>query len=514
MRIPPLLAKGLGSGVPAEFVIPTDLKSDIIIGFTYETELMQSESPVGLRFDDLPSGILTLGEQESRRTTNKRIVLETSKHSLDYIIVTTNTDYRELTQHTPDCRIYVLGQNLRINPLDTEQMEINAYAGLFAEALRPFSLSDKQWLLLYRILGNIHTAHSPPTLLDLLDEIRAFLARGEFSDYGERRDAQFLERLSSTLSTGPAGACFTGLSQPSFKELISPGITIIECPTFDRHINDFLLSLILAKVCAARTTQDTRRIFSPLVLLLDDSDLHLFGTSRTQHYDKDDVRGIRYWQQRLTEVDASLHLSGNHPSLLPNGVAGLFGTLIVHRLKLKEDLDMVQVPLKLSSLQTSPYSSKRESLYHRELLRQIEPNMALMTRPDLQTTVPLRIIPLPSTPVGTTSSMIFPPTSLTTTVAPTMLHKDFTTHVEDAVRLLNVLREYRLTPTALANTVALPNQLVTYLLDTLVGHRYVHAVEEGDSRHRRTVFNITPKGESALIEYATYVTPSTIEESG
>ncbi len=514
MRIPPLLAKGLGSGVPAEFVIPTDLESDIIIGFTYETELMKSETPVGLRFDDLPAGILTLGELKSRCNTNKRIMLEASRHSFCYIIVTTDTSYRELVQHTPECRIYALGQNLRVNPLDSEQLEINAYAELFAEALHPFSLSDKQWLLLYRMLGNVHTARSPPTLLDLLDEIRAFLARGEFTDYGERRDAQFLERLVNNLSTGPAGACFTGLSQPSFKELLSPGITIIECPTFDRHIHGFLLSLVLAKVCATRKTQDVHRILSPLVLLLDDADLHLIGTSGIQRHEKDDVRGIRHWQQRLADVDAALHLSGNHPSLLPKGMAGLFGTLIVHRLKLKEDLDVVQVPLKLSSSHISPYSSKRESLYHRELLRQLEPNMALMTRPDLQATIPLRVILLPKTQVGITSPLTQSPASLTATIAPTMLHKDFTAHIEEAIRLLGLLREYRLTPTALKSTAGYSDQLITYLLDTLVAHRYVHAVEEGDPRHRRTVFSITPKGESALIEYATYLTPTTITDEG
>jgi hypothetical protein len=473
---------------------------------------MQSETPVGLRFDDLSTGILTFGELKSRRNTNKRLMLEASRYSIAYLIVTTDTNYRVLAQHTPECRIYVIGQNLRINPLDTEQLEINAYAGLFAEALRPFSLSDKQWLLLYRMLGNVHTVRSPPTLLDLLDEIRAFLARGEFTDYSERRDAQFLELLVSNLSTGPAGACFTGLSQPSFNELLSPGITIIECPTFDRHVHGFLLSLVLAKVCATRAAHNSSRILSPLVLLLDDADLHLISNSGTQHRNQDDVRGIRHWQQRLAEVDVTLHLSGDHPSLLPKGLAGLFGNLIVHQLKLKEDLDAVQVPLKISNSHTSPYSHKRESLHHLELLRQLEANMALMTRPDLQTTIPLQVVPLPPIRVGTTYSLAPSSTRLTTPVAPTMLHKDFTTHVEEAVQILSLLREYSMTPTALASSTGHSNQLITYLLDTLVTHRYVHAVEEGDSRHRRTVFNITPKGESALVEYAMYLTPSTIAE--
>lgn len=491
--------------MPAEFIVPTDLPSDIVIGVTYETELMHAETPIGLRFDDLPAGVLTVGTQEARRLTNKRLALQASRHAFAYLIATADPSYRELAEHTPECQIYQLGANLRINPLDPEGLQVDAYAGLLAEALRPFALSDRQWLLLQRLFGNVYAFRHPPTLVDLLEEVRAFLARAEFTDYSDRRDAQFLERLVSALSTGPAGGCFAGPSQPSFRHLLNPGITIIETPPLERHVHSFLAQLILAKTCAVRDPQVPGSLLAPLILLLDDADLHLMSTPGIRQEPPEAVTSLRYWQRRLASVDVALQLSLNHPGLLPVGIVGQFGTIIAHRLTLKEDLDAVQVPLRLSEARTSPYSAKRESLHHRELLQQLDANLALMTRPDLHTAIPIQIPPLPPSRVGVQSEAVkqLPPSLLPVfPPAPTMLHKDFPTHVEEAAHLLSLLREYSLTPTALATTAHYSDQLVASVLETLVAHRYVHSVEEGSARHRRMVFTITPKGEAALAEYA------------
>ena len=101
-----------------------------------------------------------------------------------------------------------------------------------------------------------------------------------------------------------------------------------------------------------------------------------------------------------------------------------------------------------------------------EILRTLEPNSALMTRPDLQTAIPFRDASFPTQPIGTefitspTDSLIQP---LQILLAPTMLHKDFTHYVDEAVRILGLLREYQLTPTALSETSGFPEELITYL---------------------------------------------------
>jgi len=86
-----------------------------------------------------------------------------------------------------------------------------------------------------------------------------------------------------------------------------------------------------------------------------------------------------------------------------------------------------------------------------------------------------------------------------------MLHKDFAERAEEAAHLLTILREYNLTPTALAEITSLPQPLITHLLETLVAHRYAMPLQEGRRRRRRTVFTITLKGERALNEYAQYL---------
>lgn len=473
---------------------------------------MQSETRVGLRFDDLSAGLLTLGHTESRIQTNQRIAVEASRRAFAYIIITTKSTYQNLVEYTPECRIFKLGQNLRINPLDTENLdEINSYIDLLTAALHPFALSDKQWLLLQRLLANAYSIHSPPTLLDLLDEIRAYQARGEFTDFSERRDAQFLERLFSSLTSGLVGACFTGNSHPEFTQLISSGITVIECPTFNRQIHTFLVNLILAKACASRLEHKPSTLIPPLILLIDDADLYLFNSKGTYQKEMEGIKDIRHWQHRLSQSDIALHLSGNHPAQLYPETLGLFGTLIVHQLKLKRDIDAIQVPLKLSGIRTSPYSTKRESHHQRELLRVLEPGTALMTRPDIQTAIPVHITALPPRPLGTAYAPVtvqLPSQPLAVLPSPTMLHKDFTNYVEEAVRILGLLREYQLTPTALSQSSGYAEELVTYLLETLISHRYIQSHEMGKRPYRRTVFTITTKGETALAEYTQYLTIS------
>lgn len=504
----------MGSSIPAEFVIPENLESDLSIGHTFETETMKAENPVGLRFDDLAAGLLTLGESQSRSHTNQRIALETSRHAFAYLIITRKNTHRILAQYTPECQFYTLGYNLRINPLDTENLsEVDAYTDLLTSALNPFALSDKQWLLLHRLLGNTYSVRSSPTLLDFLDEIRAFLARGEFADFSERRDAQFLERLITSLTTGKAGACFSGTSQPNFPHLITSGITIIECPLLNRQIHTFLVNLILAKVCASRPEHKPETLMPPLIVLIDDADLYLFSKTGGYHKESEGLKEVRHWQNRLTQSDVALHLSGDHPAQFYPGTIGTFGTIITHRLNLKADIDAIHTPLKLSGLRTSPYSTKRESTHQQELLRTLEPNSALMTRPDLQTAIPIHVAPFPTKPIGTefiaspSDSLIQP---LEILPAPTMLHKDFTHHVDEAVRILGLLREYQLTPTALSETSGFPEELITYLLETLVAHRYIQAKESGKHSRRRTVFRITNKGETAINEYAQFLLSSTL----
>ena len=503
----------MGSSIPAEFVIPENLESDLSIGHTFETETMQAKKPAGLRFDDLAAGLLTLGESTSRLHTNQRIALETSRHAFAYLIITRKNTYRPLAQHTPECQFYTLGYNLRINPLDTENhTEVDAYTDLLASALQPFALSDKQWLLLHRLLGNTYSVRSSPTLLDFLDEIRAFLARGEFADFSERRDAQFLERLITSLTTGKAGACFSGASQPNFPQLITSGITVIECPLLSRQIHTFLVNLVLAKVCASRPEHKPATLIPPLIVLIDEADLYLFSKTGGYHKESEGLKEVRHWQHRLAQSDIALHLSGDHPAQFYPGTIGVFGTIIVHRLNLKEDIDTIHTPLKLFGLRTSPYSIKRESTHQQELLCTLEPHSALMTRPDLQTAIPIHIAPFPIQPIGTdfitspTDSLIQP---LKILPAPTMLHKDFTHYVDEAVRILRLLREYQLTPTALSETSGYSEELINYLLETLVAHRYIHAQEIGKRPHRRTVFTITVKGVTAINEYSQYIMSST-----
>jgi hypothetical protein len=149
-----------------------------------------------------------------------------------------------------------------------------------------------------------------------------------------------------------------------------------------------------------------------------------------------------------------------------------------------------------------------------EILRTLEPNSALMTRPNLQTAIPIRVASIPTQPIGTdfitspTDSLIQP---LEILPAPTMLHKDFTHYIDEAVRILGQLREYQLTPTALSETSGYSEELINYLLETLVTRRYIQAQETGKRPHRRTVFTITANGVTAINEYSQYIisSPST-----
>lgn len=476
-----------------------------MIGRSFETEYMQSEVPVGLRFVDLPRGILTLGDGEPRRRTNQLLAFEASKQSFCYLIVTTSQSYRVLTRHTPECRLFRLGENLRINPLDTEALDYSEYLALLAETFKPFAFSDSQWILLRSLLTEVYTSNNQPTPLDLLGKVRDFLANNEATDYTQRKDALFLQRLLTQLTTGPTGACFTGASQPPFSQLLGSGITIVECPKLDREILSFLSTVVLTKACASRAAQGERRYFPPLILLIDDVDIYMADASRRQRSSRDSwVAGLRHWQSRLKDVDTSLHLSADHPSLLPTGTLGQFGTIISHRLSLKEDIYSVEVPLKLSLTRSSPYSAKRVSKRQLELLSLLEPELALMTRPDLQTAIPLRLkqIPKHTTSVGEVQRLAGAPLP---DLAPTMLHKDFSGRLPEAVRILNLVREYKATPTALTATLGLPENLVTFLLETLINHQYVRAAQEGSRFHRRRVIAITEKGIRALEELARHI---------
>lgn len=362
--------------------MPTYLPYEIgPIGYAYETEFEQREIEVGLNLDQMQDGVLvTGGSLEERFQTNLRLVYQAAMAEENYLIITTNKNWRYIMNLIPDSRYFRLGEELIFNPVDSEGGDPAEYTTLLAQVFaQAFLLSRLGFERLLEVLLNTPIgAHESPDLDALRSNIDTQIQDRNTPGKSELHTIwQFL----SNLRAGRASRIF-GMTQVPMHQLLN-GITVLEIDLEVLHQVQFLLLCFLAKVLAHSHNNSQQRC----IILIDTADSLSPMNPRT--YRAQDIEHFLLdWIGRFQRAPVGLHLSMQFPSRFPPVVINSFRTVIAHRTTATEDVKVISDLLQFQP-ESVVHSKHRHHNHQVDYLCSLDTDKFLLKRPDITNTFPV-----------------------------------------------------------------------------------------------------------------------------
>ncbi len=494
---------------PAEFIVPTYVPYDIgPIGHAVETEFERPEMPVGLQFHDMLQGILVTGGTASQRfLTNFRLAYETAIAEGNYLIITTNSEWRRILDLVPDACVLRVGEDLTINILDPEETELSEYATILTQAFTQiFYLSQ---LGAEHLLQSIMTIlHSPqtPVLEDLLSNLESKIIepRGHAG-----KELSMVFQFLRNMGYGPASRAIGSTNIP-FARLMRR-ITIIELDLKVQQQLRFFLFCLLAKALAYSHTYPHQNC----MILVDIAD---FLTPIDPYHPK--IREIEPyfldWIRRFRENGLGLHLSIQIPGRIPVTILNSFKTILAHQITSFQDIKVIR-----DLLQFLPdrmvHSNLRHDNYQVEYLKTLPGDIFILKRPDISNAFPVRLLKFDFSITHRWDVMelqdrihlVFPEWVRPQPVPRTLIEKDFGQDTPIVLKILSLLEEYPelgkqgfLSSLNSDPEIDLDMLQFDRLLHKLVQSNYIIANEWEDARGRRHYsYQLKEKGEQAYYEY-------------
>ena len=496
LQITTFAGKSLKAKPPAEFITPSYLTSNLIIGSTIETETFTERIPIGFKKENLKQGIAILGgTEEERILTSIRILLEAENIGLIFLIITKNPRYRAVSNKIPQTQIYTLGKNLILNPLDPEDANSSQYYPLlimvFAQIL---GLSDELWMLLEQALQQVY--ENPNPSLFELQEIVSHLP--ETRAYG-KKSLEALNHILQSFTTGEIASMLGSQQNIKFNKILTQP-SIIEIPVKSPLATIFIKTLILAKILATKLS-------SQIILLLDDCEDIFQIDTKTRHKTMEkDI--LVEWLREISRKEAYIILSTGRIIETFPGVLRFAKNRIVHKLTTKEEKQLAANLLGLQEHAPGIHSQKRRHrLYQITFLSHLEFGEAIFLREDYAYPFPIKInynnlyIPYISEETYLTSPT--PTNELKTRKLKKpkiLLH--FSGEADLTVEILSLIKEYRgLTRFALTNILRVDRGRCYLLLDLLENQNYIRRIEVPKGKYWTIGYEITQRGETALKEY-------------
>jgi len=438
------MTKALTVKPAAEFVSPS-VSYDFKLGRVIETEVYKEDVDAGLRVEHLHRGILVAGgSQEERTATNLTIIYEASKLDWNYLIIDTKKQYRRLIHMNPETRVYP-GKSICVNPLDPEDSSVSEYIPLLLSLFQVlWNLTDRQNIALSEALRSVYEqgGEEPPTLEDLRNALIS-QSSSKLRTSQERGEIEGLIRRVTGLVLSEESPTINGPSTMPFRELTT-NPTVIEISPKDQLFSGFLKGLVVVKALATSKGRYS--------ILLDDAEEVFrnirFGWRTQQVYFQE---SLTHWVDRLKNMRVGLHLSTSLPRLIYDPVRPLLETQVFHRLVSGEDMKIAGDLMGLEEHAPGIHSEKRERLYQRTYLRYLKKGEALLHQPDLPAGFPVTLhysvgvhSRIPSDrEIRERMEELYPLRDTSVEDLPfTMLERDLGSEVEDAVKILELLREY------------------------------------------------------------------------
>lgn len=508
LQITTFAGKSLKAKPPAEFITPSHLTSNLVIGLAIETETFTERIPIGFKKENLEQSIVILGgTEEERILTSLRILLEATNIGLKFLIITKNPRYRILSNLVPQTKTYTLGKNLILNPLDPEDADPQKYHPLLITVFTQIlGLSDELWMLLEQALQQVY--ENPNPSLFELQEVVSHLP--ETRAYG-KKSLEALNHILQSFTTGEI-ASMLGSEQNIKLSKILAQPSIIEIPTRSPLATIFIKTLMLAKILATKLP-------SQIILLLDDCEDIFHIDTKTKHKTREkDI--LVEWLREIARKEAYLVLSTGRIIETFPGAMRFAKNRIVHKLTTIEEKQLATNLLGLQEHAPGVHSQKRRHrLYQITYLSHLEFGEAIFLREDYAYPFPIKInydnlyIPYISEEIYLTS---LTPTNelITRELKKPKILLHFSSEADLAVEILSLVKEYRgLTRFALTNILRVDRGRCYLLLDLLENQNYVRRVEVPKGKYWTIGYEITQRGETALKEYLEWRLKST-EERG
>ena len=497
LQISTFAVKSLKAKPPAEFITPSHLNSTIIIGSTVETETFTERIPIGFRKENLKQGIAILGgTDEERILTSLRILLEAAKIGLKFLIITRDQRYRVISNWVSQTKIYTLGRNLILNPLDSENLRPSEYQPfLITVFTQILELSDEIWIVLEQALQQVYE-NPAPSLFELQEVISQI---PETRVYG-KKVLEALNHVLQSFTTGELASMLGSQQNLKFSEILAQP-SIIEVPTRFPLATIFIKTLILAKILATKTLNQT------LILIDDCEDIfHVDFRAKRRMLEKE---VLIEWLREIARREAYIILStGKIIETLP-GALRFPKNRIVHKLTTVDERKIAANLLGLQEHAPGIHSQKRRHrLYQVTYLSNLEFGEAIFLREDYAYPFTIKInysnlyIPYISDETYPTFPSLTEEILVSKEYQKPKLLLHFGSEADLAAEILSIIKEYRgLTRFALTNILRIDSSKCYLLLDFLEDQNYVRRVEVPKGKYWTIGYEITQRGETTLKEY-------------
>lgn len=515
LQIPQILTKSMPHHLPAEFIEPTKVPHDIPLGKVFSTEFQQIEVAAGLQSQNLVEGVLVVGgTAQDRFLTNNKIVLGAAEQGMNYLVITTNPQWRCVLDLLPSACLFRLGQDLVWNPMDPEDMhEIVDYCTLLMQVFAQlFSLSELGCQLLSRA---IFTCMENPREIHDFDFLAARLEQmasaPSYDPSLSSKDLGLVLRFLENIRLGNMGGMLGAVNLP-FRELLE-GVNIIELDLSSHKFLHFLILCILAKTIAYTRDHPDQK----LMILVDSGDLlapHDLYSQRI--HDLNDY--FLEWVRRLHEYSwLGLHLSLQTPSRFLPVVLQLFPNILAHRITPYDDVRLMRDLLQLLSDKIVHSQGVRQENWEYQYLKTLPPNRLIVKHPSIDNGFPVERTPLDLSWThqwtaweiqSRLTAYILSWRSPNPDQRP-ILERDFGRDTHIILKILQLLLEYPslhitgiLSAVNTSPSIDLDRPMLDRLLHRLVSLNYISSNEWDDGRgHQHRSFQIVEKGRTVYQDY-------------
>jgi len=285
-------------------------------------------SDVGLTDGDLLEGVGVIGEEAPY--TFQMIASQAVECGYSYLVLDFSNRYRNLAYAVEGARVLRPGEDLTLNPFDTEGLEPASWVDLLLTALNQgYRLWQRDRRSLRRIMLEAYELAEGRVLT--LREFESMIMEVE----GEE-SPQFISResLKETIDLLVHGSAYKALGGPQTipaSKLLS-GLTVIELGDFTSlELRVFLQALLCLKLYASPGAIPERSI-----MLLDSAETLL--PNRLDLPPDQRQASLLLYLEELRRRGVGIHISAAHPSELGAEAFALIGTRVWHRMNGGSDI--------------------------------------------------------------------------------------------------------------------------------------------------------------------------------
>jgi len=298
------------------------------IGSVWNREDNLRLSDVGLTDGDLLEGVGVFGEDAPY--TLQTVACQAVECGYSYLVLDFANRYRNLAYTIEGARVLKPGEDLTLNPFDSEGLESTEWVDLLITAMNQ---GYRLWLRDRRSLRRImlEACELAEGRVLTLREFESMIMEVEGEETPQFTSRESLKEVISLLVHGSSYEALSGPQTLPATKLLS-GLTVIELGSFTSlEFRTFLEALICLKLYANPGAIPERSI-----LLLDSAE-SLLPNRLDLPPDQRQASLLRYLEE-LRQRGMGIHISAAHPSGLDTEAFALIGTRVWHRMKGGSDI--------------------------------------------------------------------------------------------------------------------------------------------------------------------------------